>query len=181
MVNIAILRLSAAILFLVLALGPLACTGPRQYIDVTCSKMPGETLVDRETAIQCQTFRQAEAATAAYNEASLYPIESVWPNCSCNLSDVSRKVRNRAPLSQRVLRPVYEGASSHWPADTGAAGIRPSSRRLSGTVTLTSSQRPAPDSNRHRFERQFHPYRNATQSSPRRRQTSAGAAYDFAE
>ena len=34
-------------------------------------KMPGDTLLDRETAIQCQTFRQAEAATAVYNEAML--------------------------------------------------------------------------------------------------------------
>ena len=33
--------------------------------------MPGETLLDREAAIQCQQFRQEEAATAVYNEASL--------------------------------------------------------------------------------------------------------------
>jgi hypothetical protein len=66
-----IMRLSSTLLFVILALGPLACTSPQQYIDVTCSKMPGETLVDREAAIQCQTFRQAEAATAAYNEAQL--------------------------------------------------------------------------------------------------------------
>jgi hypothetical protein len=56
---------------MMLAFGPVACTRPHQYIDVTCSKMAGETLLDREAAIQCQTFRQAEAATAAYNEASL--------------------------------------------------------------------------------------------------------------
>jgi hypothetical protein len=33
--------------------------------------MAGDTVLDRETAIQCQTFRQAEAATAVYNEALL--------------------------------------------------------------------------------------------------------------
>ncbi len=33
--------------------------------------MAGETILDREAAIQCQTFRQAEAATAVYTEASL--------------------------------------------------------------------------------------------------------------
>lgn len=33
--------------------------------------MAGGTAVDREAAIQCQTFRQAEAATATYNEATL--------------------------------------------------------------------------------------------------------------
>lgn len=48
-----------------------ACNSPHQYIDVTCSKMSGETILDREVAIQCQTFRQAEAATAVYQEATL--------------------------------------------------------------------------------------------------------------
>lgn len=47
------------------------CVRPQKYIDVTCGKMPGETLVDREAAIQCQQFKQDEAATAVYNEASL--------------------------------------------------------------------------------------------------------------
>lgn len=51
--------------------GPLACTKPHQYIDVTCAKMAGHTILDREAAIQCQTFREAEAATAVYNEAAL--------------------------------------------------------------------------------------------------------------
>jgi len=59
------------ILAVILALGPAACTGPHQYIDITCAKMPGDTVLDREAAIQCQTFRQAEAATATYNEATL--------------------------------------------------------------------------------------------------------------
>jgi len=47
------------------------CAPPQKYIDITCGKMPGETLLDREAAIQCQQFRQEEAATAAYNEATL--------------------------------------------------------------------------------------------------------------
>ncbi len=47
------------------------CVRPQKYIDITCGKMPGETLVDREAAIQCQQFRQDEAATAVYNEATL--------------------------------------------------------------------------------------------------------------
>lgn len=47
------------------------CARPQKYIDITCGKMPGETLVDREAAIQCQQFRQDEAATAVYNEATL--------------------------------------------------------------------------------------------------------------
>ena len=47
------------------------CARPQKYIDITCGKMPGETLLDREAAIQCQQFRQDEAATAVYNEATL--------------------------------------------------------------------------------------------------------------
>lgn len=47
------------------------CARPQKYIDITCGKMPGETLLDREAAIQCQQFKQDEAATAVYNEATL--------------------------------------------------------------------------------------------------------------
>jgi hypothetical protein len=47
------------------------CVHPSKYIDITCGKMPGETLLDREAAIQCQQFRQDEAATAVYNKATL--------------------------------------------------------------------------------------------------------------
>ena len=59
------------LLGVLLVAGPIACAKPNQYIDVTCAKMAGETILDREAAIQCQTFRQAEAATAVYTEASL--------------------------------------------------------------------------------------------------------------
>jgi hypothetical protein len=47
------------------------CVRPQKYIDITCGKMSGETLLDREAAIQCQQFKQDEAATAVYNEATL--------------------------------------------------------------------------------------------------------------
>jgi len=47
------------------------CARPQKYIEVTCGKMPGETLLDREAAIQCQTFKKAEAATVVYTEAAL--------------------------------------------------------------------------------------------------------------
>lgn len=71
MVSFQRLNVQAVLLACVLVLGPAACTSPRQYIDVTCSKMAGDTVLDREAAIQCQTFRQAEAATAVYHEATL--------------------------------------------------------------------------------------------------------------
>src|SRR5262245_8591346 len=48
-----------------------SCARPQKYIDVTCGNMPSETLLDREAAIQCQQFRQEEAATAVYSEATL--------------------------------------------------------------------------------------------------------------
>lgn len=47
------------------------CARPQKYIDITCGKMPGETPLDREAAIQCQQFNQDEAATAVYNESIL--------------------------------------------------------------------------------------------------------------
>ena len=49
----------------------MGCVRPQKYIDISCAKMSGETLLDREAAIQCQQFKQDEAATAVYNEATL--------------------------------------------------------------------------------------------------------------
>lgn len=57
---------SCALLFVIAG-----CVRPQKYIEITCGKMPGETLLDREAAIQCQEFRQDEAATAVYSEATL--------------------------------------------------------------------------------------------------------------
>ena len=57
---------SCALLFFMVG-----CVRPSKYINMTCGNMPGETLLDREAAIQCQQFRQDEAATAVYNEATL--------------------------------------------------------------------------------------------------------------
>lgn len=47
------------------------CVRPQKFIEITCGKMPGETLLDREVAIQCQQFKQDEAATAVYREATM--------------------------------------------------------------------------------------------------------------
>lgn len=55
----------------VLLIAMVSCARPQKYIDITCGKMPGETLLDREAAIQCQRFREEEAATAAYSESTL--------------------------------------------------------------------------------------------------------------
>jgi len=47
------------------------CAEPRKFIETTCAKMPGDTVEARDAAVECQKFRQAEAATAVYNEAAL--------------------------------------------------------------------------------------------------------------
>ena len=65
------MRLVGILASCVLMFAASSCLRPQKYIDITCGKMPGETLLDRETAIQCQQFRQEEAATAVYNEATL--------------------------------------------------------------------------------------------------------------
>ncbi len=46
------------------------CIESRKFIETTCAKMPGDTVEARDAAVQCQKFRQAEAATAVYNEAA---------------------------------------------------------------------------------------------------------------
>jgi len=65
------------------------CVRPQKYIDITCGKMPGETLLDRETAIQCQQFRQEEAATAVYSEATLL-LKSYR---TCLLKDIGLQIK----------------------------------------------------------------------------------------
>ena len=66
-----LMRTFSVLALCALLFGTAGCVRPQKYIDITCGKMPGETLLDREVAIQCQQFKQDEAATAAYNEASL--------------------------------------------------------------------------------------------------------------
>lgn len=65
------MRLIGILAFCALIFAGSGCGQPRKYIDITCGKMSGETLLDREAAIQCQQFRQDEAATAVYSEATL--------------------------------------------------------------------------------------------------------------
>lgn len=71
MVAVRLLKIILLLLVVGMFLPILACSSPHRYIDVVCSKMGGDTVVDREVAIQCQTFKQAQAATAVHAEASL--------------------------------------------------------------------------------------------------------------
>ena len=70
-VGTTMMRTFSVLVWCVLLFVTAGCVRPQKYIDITCGKMPGETLLDREVAIQCQQFKQDEAATAAYNEATL--------------------------------------------------------------------------------------------------------------
>ncbi len=47
------------------------CVRPSKYHRHDVWENAGRALLDREAAIQCQQFRQDEAATAVYNEATL--------------------------------------------------------------------------------------------------------------
>ena len=66
-----LIKLCSALVCWALLFAVAGCGRPQKYIDITCGNMPGETLLDREVAIQCQQFKQEEAATAVYNEATL--------------------------------------------------------------------------------------------------------------
>ena len=66
-----VIKMAGAVACCALLCVSAGCARPQKYIDITCGKMPGETLLDREAAIQCQQFRQDEAATAVYSEAIL--------------------------------------------------------------------------------------------------------------
>ena len=95
----------SAFLVVMLACAPLACTTkPHQYIDVTCSKMPGDTLLDREAAIQCQTFRQAEAATAVYNEAML--LVKSYRACLEKYEEVPTRAREYCAQYPKALQEI---------------------------------------------------------------------------
>jgi hypothetical protein len=69
--EIKVMRTFTVLATCVLLVAMVACARPQKYIDITCAKMPGEGLLDREAAIQCQRFREEEAATAAYSESTL--------------------------------------------------------------------------------------------------------------
>ena len=70
-VGIKLMRTFSVLALCALMFVTVGCVRPQKFIDITCGKMPGETLLDREVAIQCQQFKQDEAATAVYNEATL--------------------------------------------------------------------------------------------------------------
>src|SRR4029077_3089572 len=65
------MKTCGALVLCILLFVTTGCARPQKYIDITCGKLPGETLLDREVAIQCQQFKQEEAATAVYHEATL--------------------------------------------------------------------------------------------------------------
>ena len=90
------------------------CARPSMYIDMACGKMPGETLLDREAAIQCQQFRQDEAATAVYNEATL--ILKSYRGCLEKYERVPASAREYCGQYGKALRDI--GLQIKEPLDT---------------------------------------------------------------
>jgi hypothetical protein len=66
--------------------------------------MPGETLLDREAAIQCQQYRQDEAATAVYNEATL--ILKSYRGCLEKYEQAPARAREYCGQYAKALRDI---------------------------------------------------------------------------
>lgn len=99
----------------VLLIAVVGCARSHKYIDITCGKMPGETLLDRETAIQCQQFRQDEAATAVYNEATL--LLKSYRACLERYEQAPARAREYCGQYGKALQDI--GLQIKEPLDTG--------------------------------------------------------------
>src|SRR5574341_819863 len=98
-----------------LIIAVVGCVRPQKYIDITCGKMPGETLLDREAAIQCQQFRQDEAATAVYNEATL--LLKSYRACLEKYEQTPVRAREYCGMYGKALQDI--GLQIKEPLDTG--------------------------------------------------------------
>jgi len=92
------------------------CVRPSKFIDITCGKMPGETLLDREAAIQCQQFRQDEAATAVYNEATL--LLTSYRTCLEKYEQAPARARDYCGQYGKALQDI--GLQIKEPLDVGS-------------------------------------------------------------
>jgi methylaspartate ammonia-lyase len=77
--------------------------------------MPGETLLDREAAIQCQQFRQEEAATAVYNEATL--LVKSYRACLEKYEQMPVRAREYCAMYGKALQDI--GLQIKEPVDAG--------------------------------------------------------------
>ena len=92
------------------------CVRPQKYIDITCGKMPGETMLDREAAIQCQQFKQDEAATAVFNEATL--LLASYRACLEKYEQAPARAREYCGQYGKALQDI--GLQIKEPLDTGS-------------------------------------------------------------
>jgi methylaspartate ammonia-lyase len=93
------------------------CVRPSKYMDMACGKMSGETLVDREAAIQCQQFRQDEAATAVYNEATL--LLTAYRACLEKYEQAPTRAREYCGQYGKALQDI--GLQIKEPLDAGSS------------------------------------------------------------
>ena len=101
------------------------CVRPQKYIDITCGKMPGETLLDREAAIQCQQFKQDEAATAVYQEATL--LLSSYRSCLEKYEKAPARAREYCGQYGKALQDIGLQIKEPLNADPSAKDmVRPS-------------------------------------------------------
>ena len=119
-----LMRTFSVLVSCVLLIAAVACVRPQKYIDITCGKMPGETLLDREAAIQCQQFRQEEAATAVYNEATL--LVKSYRACLEKYEQTPVRAREYCGQYGKALQDI--GLQIKEPLDTGPSmsGAAPS-------------------------------------------------------
>jgi hypothetical protein len=110
-----LMRIFSVVASWVLLIAVVGCARPQKYIDITCGKMPGETLLDREAAIQCQQFRQDEAATAVYNEATL--LLKSYRACLEKYEQTPVRAREYCGMYGKALQDI--GLQIKEPLDTG--------------------------------------------------------------
>lgn len=66
--------------------------------------MPGDTVEMRDAALQCQQFRQAEAATAVYNEAA--QLLKSYRACLEKYEQVPARAKEYCALYPQALREI---------------------------------------------------------------------------
>jgi hypothetical protein len=101
-----LIRVCSIVASCALVLAAAGCVRPQNYIDITCGKMSGETLLDRELAIQCQQFKQDEAATAIYNEATL--LMKSYRSCLDKYEQTPARARESCSLYAKALSQRWE-------------------------------------------------------------------------
>ncbi|MGQ0811790.1 MAG: hypothetical protein ACT4OO_11285 [Nitrospiraceae bacterium] len=108
----------------VAVVGLAGCGEGHKYIDTTCAKLPGDTAQARDAAVQCQQFRQSEAATAVYNEAA--QLLRSYRDCLQKYEQTPARAKEYCALYPKALHEigleVKEAPETATPRNSGAGG-----------------------------------------------------------